>query len=455
MAFCRAAKLRLAVLSVLPTCYQLPVTGDDSSASCPFLAADGVTFWFSSTRPGGQGREDLWFCRRSSLNEPFGEPENAGPNVNSDDNEAAPFLTADGLTLFFGRGTPGRGKVRLIYQATRDSIDEPFDEPRKLESIPQGKFSNFPRLSSDGLAMVLITESSDGEYGICLARRRSVSDAFDPPVSLGREFNSFPVSGIALSSDDRTLYFASNRRGSLGSFDLWSTTRVAKQSPDGGKPAEDRATAPPGDGPFALKFDGEDDWVDTGRIPFDSAKPFTIEAQVWLASDRGGSTVMSLSQQGTVKLMATDGAWEVAISDNRNGDIFTFPDSVATGHWQHVALVHDSGEVTLYVNGRSCQRKRLGRFGLSKDPEWRGALGTHLGVGVSNGLHGRLAEVRVSGSVRYDDNFTPPTPTERFADDNDTLALYHFDEGQGDRLEDASGNDHHGTIASARWINLE
>jgi hypothetical protein len=51
--------------------------------------------------------------------------------------------------------------------------------------------------------------------------------------------------------------------------------------------------------------------------------------------------------------------------------------------------------------------------------------------------------------VRYADDFIPPA---RFKLDDDTLALYHFDEGQGDVLNDSSVNKHHGRIVGAKWV---
>ena len=36
--------------------------------------------------------------------------------------------------------------------------------------------------------------------------------------------------------------------------------------------------------------------------------------------------------------------------------------------------------------------------------------------------------------------------------DGDVVALYHFDEGEGDEVRDASANKHHGIIHDARWV---
>lgn len=50
---------------------------------------------------------------------------------------------------------------------------------------------------------------------------------------------------------------------------------------------------------------------------------------------------------------------------------------------------------------------------------------------------GWLDEVRISNSLRYSSDFNPPT--QAFATDAETVALYHFDEGTGTDVFDTSG----------------
>jgi hypothetical protein len=50
---------------------------------------------------------------------------------------------------------------------------------------------------------------------------------------------------------------------------------------------------------------------------------------------------------------------------------------------------------------------------------------------------GFLDEIRLSDVVRYNAEFTPPSGP--FTPDDDTIALYHFDEGRGDTLGDSAG----------------
>ena len=83
----------------------------------PALSADGLTLLFSSERPGGQDLSDLWMCARASLRKPFGRPVNLGPTVNSTSADSHPALSADGLTLFFCSDRPGGQGRKDLWMA--------------------------------------------------------------------------------------------------------------------------------------------------------------------------------------------------------------------------------------------------------------------------------------------------------------------------------------------------
>jgi hypothetical protein len=61
-----------------------------------------------------------------------------------------------------------------------------------------------------------------------------------------------------------------------------------------------------------------------------------------------------------------------------------------------------------------------------------------------------MHEARISSVDRSRDNRLEVADV--LQDDEHTLALYHFDEGQGTVLTDSSGNGHHGTIEGAVWV---
>src|SRR5688572_377221 len=51
----------------------------------PFVSADGLSLYFATTRPGGAGGEDLWVAHRSSTTTDFGAPVNLGATINTND----------------------------------------------------------------------------------------------------------------------------------------------------------------------------------------------------------------------------------------------------------------------------------------------------------------------------------------------------------------------------------
>lgn len=81
----------------------------------PTLSADGNLLLFASDRPGGQGGIDIWACRRSRSGK-WGKPVNLGPAINTPGNDQCPFLHADGRSFYFcSDGRPGMGGNDLYY----------------------------------------------------------------------------------------------------------------------------------------------------------------------------------------------------------------------------------------------------------------------------------------------------------------------------------------------------
>ena len=65
----------------------------------PSLSADGRFLYFVSNREGGQGGRDIWASRRGNDGR-WSNPINLGSKVNTQGNEASPFIHADGKTLY-------------------------------------------------------------------------------------------------------------------------------------------------------------------------------------------------------------------------------------------------------------------------------------------------------------------------------------------------------------------
>ncbi|MFO0849074.1 MAG: protein kinase [Gemmataceae bacterium] len=259
-----------------------PSVNTPHSEGQPCLSADGNALLFRSDRPGGFGRHDLWESRRKAAADPWGEPANLGPAINSPDQDEAPTLTADGRTLVFVSDRGGRGDTDL-WMARRPSADAPWGEPERLPDPVNSASHEFrPWLSADGLTLTFSSLRPPRD-AVWVVRRRSTDEPFGTPGQYGRLSHTRSVSGPSFSADGRTLlvgrfnrtfpgnllwlgrldnpdepfrnlvsfgpvvnsdaidtdpaaapdgrtvYFTSDRPGGLGETDLWLTRRVPKK----------------------------------------------------------------------------------------------------------------------------------------------------------------------------------------------------------------------------------
>ena len=81
--------------------------------SQPAISADGMTLYFVSNRPGGIGGTDIWMTQRT-MGGAWSVPSNLGTTINTPNDEAAPYLAADGRTFYFSSdGHPGIGGMDM------------------------------------------------------------------------------------------------------------------------------------------------------------------------------------------------------------------------------------------------------------------------------------------------------------------------------------------------------
>jgi hypothetical protein len=77
-----------------------PMINSPSHEPSASIAPGGDEIYFTSDRPGGFGGRDLYRIRRLPSGE-WSLPLNLGPSINTDQDEDAPFIHSDGMTLFF------------------------------------------------------------------------------------------------------------------------------------------------------------------------------------------------------------------------------------------------------------------------------------------------------------------------------------------------------------------
>ncbi len=133
----------------------------------PTLSPDNRELYFVSDRKGGFGGYDIWVSRFE--NGLWQLPENAGPAINTAGNETTPFIAADNKTLFFASDhRPGLGGTDIFMS------------------------------------------------------RRKANNTWTPAENLGYPINSaHDDKSEFVSLDGKTLYFASDRNGPAGNYDIY------------------------------------------------------------------------------------------------------------------------------------------------------------------------------------------------------------------------------------------
>ncbi len=131
--------------------------------SFPNVSADGEVLYFSSDRPGGVGDSDLWQVSRDGTTDAFASPENLGDEVNGPGYDGEPAVSSDGLLLLFASDRPGGVGGQDLWLATRPTIDEPFSNPVNLgPGINTPGFEGRPALDGDSTVILFMSDRPGG-----------------------------------------------------------------------------------------------------------------------------------------------------------------------------------------------------------------------------------------------------------------------------------------------------
>ncbi len=226
---------------------------------------------------------------------------------------------------------------------------------------------------------------------------------------------------------------------------------------------------------YALEFDGKSNHVKLTGIKSEGGKPFTIEGIVvpkTVPQNGPKKCFYQIHGMGKAEIDTfTNRRLSFMSSHEQGGKPFKAicysKNTVVPDIPMHVACVYDGNSLLFFVNGIKQNNSVKIQDNTDKTifEEYRGKVHTvsslfeegYIGSLDTNAndplfFHGIIDEVRISNVARYDQDFTP---ARRFENDDQTLALYHFDEAKGDVLKDSSGNGHHGKIVGAKWVKVD
>jgi hypothetical protein len=254
-----AAGDRVAVPCDPTAAFGTPVPLDDFNTAANddavFLSDDLLTALLSSDRPGGSGGYDLWVAVRSDTQARFSAPTPV-PSVNSADDERQPVLSSDSLHIYF-MSNHGSSGYRIV-EATRNSVTGGFAPPAAVAGLASGAGDISPWLSTDGMQIYFGSGRAGGLGGNDIYVADLSPAGASNPVDLAPVNSTADDASAVLSRDGLTLYFASKRvsAASRGNDDIWVTRRATASDPFAPPAAVTELNSAAADGPRWLSPDG-------------------------------------------------------------------------------------------------------------------------------------------------------------------------------------------------------
>lgn len=195
----------------------------------PYISHDGTMIVFASDRPAslkppptseraGRITFDIFYSKKEG--DTWTKPVPVQGDVNTTWNERAPALSRDKKTLYFSRWPYKYIKKASIYRA--DLKNGAYSGSRELPSpINTGNMELGLResLSGEGFYFSSMREGGYGGWDIYFVPRRN--GGYGTVQNLGPQVNT-PGNELFYNDPPGYVYFCSNRKDSLGQYDIYS-----------------------------------------------------------------------------------------------------------------------------------------------------------------------------------------------------------------------------------------
>jgi Tol biopolymer transport system component len=186
----------------------------------------------------------------------FGAPQSLGA-PNTADPESDPTLSHDGLTLYYV-GFRTHATDNDIYVATRPSVTAPFGAGTLLSAANSKLIETHFVVSSNGLESFVVSDRSGttGQADLWTSTRATTAAAWGTFVNLTVVNSSQGDYDPHLTADRLTLWFAPvNRAGGAGNQDLFYAVRATPSSPFGAPVAASTVNSPSNEWDVSLTDD--------------------------------------------------------------------------------------------------------------------------------------------------------------------------------------------------------
>jgi OOP family OmpA-OmpF porin len=210
---------------------KLPLSIDtpDGSELLPVISSDSKTLYFTRTRLGMDNTTvfDIW--RSHILNDTtFSPAEFVGGNLASAFGIAVTSIAPDNNTLYLvGKMRSDDPPDARLFVTHKTSDGWSIPEPLRIRNLnARGIYTDYG-FGPDQKTLLMAVQRDSSLGGRDLYVSFFTSGIWSTPLWLGPTINS-PYSEMTpyLASDNKTLYFSSDRPGGIGSADVYRSTRL-------------------------------------------------------------------------------------------------------------------------------------------------------------------------------------------------------------------------------------
>lgn len=187
----------------------------------PCFGLDGLTLFYASARPGGMGGRDIWYVYQLSAGK-WSNPVNAGPAINTAEDEESPFVHYDGQTMYFMRNSKeGLGGYDLFI--ARKGIDGKWQKAENMGSpINTGADEGALTVHPNGKTAIITRMTEDAR-----------NDLFE--FELPEKFRSAPLQSLTVTITDQATAQPIRARIELFEIGESDTIRFSQWSDNDGK----------------------------------------------------------------------------------------------------------------------------------------------------------------------------------------------------------------------------
>lgn len=156
-----------------------------------YLSNDGMFLIMAIERKDSYGNLDLYVSFRKGDNK-WSKPINLGPTINTSVNDYSPFLAADGVTMYYSTaGKSGYGSEDIFLTTRLDDTWQNWSEPQNLGNVinSSGSDSKYNIPASGEFAYYVSENNSMGKNDIFRIKLPSVIKPKPVVLIVGKVFN--------------------------------------------------------------------------------------------------------------------------------------------------------------------------------------------------------------------------------------------------------------------------